>query len=186
MERNKWETAIRCLEVALHPHTDDREVIAAVNGFRRTADGTPLSEVCRAFAAVADDGNDRTAETTKWRAKFDRLNRRTIDLRLKLDAETARLRETERRIDELQTELVAARRHAADAEQELADVRGAYRDRPEAADVATPRADAAPQLRPAFSPFHDVLAAARQRAGDPEPAIVRGAAAPRPRAPWTA
>ena len=28
MERNRWERAIRCLEIAVHPHTADEEVIA--------------------------------------------------------------------------------------------------------------------------------------------------------------
>src|ERR1700676_2216332 len=32
MERNRWETAIRCLEVALLPNPTDDEVIAGVNG----------------------------------------------------------------------------------------------------------------------------------------------------------
>ena len=53
MERNRWEIAIRCLEIALHPNTSDEEVIAAVNGFRRTAEGTPLRELCRTLAAPA-------------------------------------------------------------------------------------------------------------------------------------
>ena len=40
MERNRWETALRCLEIAVHPGTSDEEVLAAIRGFRRTAGGT--------------------------------------------------------------------------------------------------------------------------------------------------
>jgi len=49
MERNRWEGAIRCLELALHPNTADAEVIAGVNGFRCAAAGIPRSST-RAFA----------------------------------------------------------------------------------------------------------------------------------------
>ena len=50
MQRNRWETAIRCLEIAVHPNTTDEEIVAAVNGFRRTVESTPLRQLCREFA----------------------------------------------------------------------------------------------------------------------------------------
>ena len=67
MQRNRWETAIRCLEIAAHPNTNDEEVIAAINGFRRTADGTPLSRLCREFAKTGLDG-----EAPEWQDRLDR------------------------------------------------------------------------------------------------------------------
>jgi hypothetical protein len=70
MERNRWDTAIRCLEIALHPNTSDDEVLAGVNGFRRTADGTPLSQVCSEFAGGSCDGGD----LAEWKGQLDRLN----------------------------------------------------------------------------------------------------------------
>ena len=111
MERNKWETAIRCLEVALHPHTDDDEVIAGVNGFRRTAEGTPLRDICLALA-----GGDALPA---WKEKVDRLNRENRDLRRRLDVEESnrfsiarRLHEAERRVHDLTEELRAAHMRA--------------------------------------------------------------------------
>ena len=83
MERNKWEIAIRCLEVALHPNTSDDEVVAAVNGFRRTARGKPLSQICSEFASRDVVGRSALAE--EWQEKFDRLSRENLDLRHEVD-----------------------------------------------------------------------------------------------------
>jgi hypothetical protein len=83
MERNKWEVAIRCLEVAVHPNTSDDEVIAGVNGFRRTADGTPLSEVCREFIGAPGE----EPEPPKVTRKLEKLTRENADLRQRLEAQ---------------------------------------------------------------------------------------------------
>src|SRR5262245_32450533 len=53
MERNRWETAIRCLEIAVHPNTSDEEALAAIRGFRRTARDVPMSQLSRAFPDTA-------------------------------------------------------------------------------------------------------------------------------------
>jgi hypothetical protein len=123
MERNKWETAIRCLEVALHPNTGDDEVIAAVNGFRRTADGRRLRDVCSALAGghPADTAAPRGDELL-------RLSRENRELRGKLaTAENARtdlsqrLYEKTAEIGKLRDDLRAARDAADAAERRLAE-----------------------------------------------------------------
>ncbi len=195
MERQKWETAIRCLEVALHPNTDEKEVIAGVNGFRRTADGMPLSDFCRAIAEA--ESRTGVTDTAKWRAKLDRLNRENIQLRLKLEAEqrdaAQRLRDTEQRIRDLTGEITAAHVRADEAEQRLTDFRAAYRavldraNRPEPAPTVMERPAGTP------SRFQTVLAAARQRGEAPAPVFSgnasnrKGANGAMPsRTPWTA
>ena len=85
MERNRWETAIRCLEVAVHPGTSDDEAIAAVNGFRRTAEGTPLARICAEFAC----GGVPLADLSQLKDMLDRLNRENLELRRKLAVEEA-------------------------------------------------------------------------------------------------
>jgi hypothetical protein len=130
MERNKWETAIRCLEIALHPNTNDDEVIAAVNGFRRTADGTPLGNVCVEFVGSSGPG----AYPMEWREKLDRLNRENLDLRHKLKVaesnQSVAVRhvneEAEQRAHELRAKLLDAEQRANEAEQRLAEFRMAY------------------------------------------------------------
>jgi septal ring factor EnvC (AmiA/AmiB activator) len=129
MERNRWETAIRCLEIAVHPNTKDKEVIAAVNGFRRTADGTPLSQLCREFAAVGGDN----ASAVERKDKLDRLERENLELRRKIEeietgrtATLHRLREADQRASEISEELLVAERRADAAEQRLAEFQGAY------------------------------------------------------------
>jgi hypothetical protein len=171
MERNRWETAIRCLEIALHAHTSDDEVIAAVNGFRRTAGGTPLSEVCAAFAGGGDDGRALIADLVEWRKALDRLNRENLELRGRLDAEQRsridairRQRDAEREIRELRAELAAAQRRAGALEREIAEIRTAYVRRMDGAspDGFEPAARVAAQRetpRPP-APFQQVLAAA--------------------------
>jgi hypothetical protein len=129
MERNKWETAIRCLEVAVHPNTGDDEVIAAVNGFRRTAEGLALSQVCVEFAC----GGVPLAELAQMKDTLQRLNRENLELRRKLAVEEAaqasaarRLDDACRRIHELTQEAMAAQRLAAAAEEEFEEFRAAY------------------------------------------------------------
>lgn len=198
MERNKCETAIHCLEIALHPNTDDKEVIAAVNGFRRTADGTPLSDICRAIAATEGEGRTRDTDGAKWRAKLDRLNRENIQLRLTLETQQRdaahRLREAEQRVSDLTDEMMAARFRASEADTRLTDLQVAYRALLDRASqrTAPPTTSAIPEhpSKMPLSPFQAVLAAVRQR-GD-EPASAYPAAAPNrrkteaARAPWTA
>jgi len=129
MERNRWETAIRCLEVAVHPATSDDEVIAAVNGFRRTADGIALSQVCVEFSC----GGIPLADLAQLKETLDRLNRENLELRRKLAVEEAaqagtahRLDAAYRRIYELTEEAASAQRLAAAAEQEFENFRAAY------------------------------------------------------------
>jgi hypothetical protein len=129
MERNKWETAIRCLEVATHPHTSDDEVVAAVNGFRRTAEGLPLSQVCIEFAC----GGVPLADLAQIKDTLQRLNRENLELRRKLAVEEAAQASSERRLDdayrrihELTREAVAAQHLAETTEQEFEAFRTAY------------------------------------------------------------
>jgi len=175
MERNRWETAIRCLEVALHPNTTDDEVIAGVNGFRRTADGTPLSEMCRKLA-----GGHRG----------DNLSQENLDLRHRLEREQAsqfaalrRLHEAEQLIHDLSEEIRAEQQNFAEFRAATAqlvdglkDENFDLRDALEEARLATAR-----QARKA-SPFRDLLTAALNGEGvNPLPGL-----APAPRHPWTA
>ena len=129
MERNRWETAIRCLEVAVHPHTTDDEVIAAVNGFRRTVEGMPLSQVCIEFAC----GGLPLSELAGLKNSLEQLNRENLELRRKLAVDEAAQAATARRLDaayerihRLSEELLAAQRHADAAEEEFARFRAHY------------------------------------------------------------
>lgn len=129
MERNKWETAIRCLEVAVHPNTGDDEMIAAVNGFRRTAEGLPLSQVCIEFAC----GGVPLADLAQMKDTLQRLNRENLELRRKLAVEEAAQASGARRLDDaygrihaLTQEAMAAQRLAASIEQEFEEFRAAY------------------------------------------------------------
>jgi hypothetical protein len=129
MERNRWETAIRCLEVAVHPNTSDDEMIAAVNGFRRTAEGLPLNQVCVEFAC----GGMPLADLVQLKDMLERLNRDNLELRRKLAVEEAaqastarRLDDAHRRIYELTEEAMAAQRLAEAADKEFAEFRAAY------------------------------------------------------------
>src|SRR5690242_13605833 len=126
MERNRWATAIRCLEIALHPNTSDDEVLAAVNGYRRTAGNTPLSEVCTGFVQESA----QAADLAEWTARFARLSRENLELRRRLDlATTQRLDKAgqadgiAQRLHEIGEQLHAAQRRAALAEQRLDDAR---------------------------------------------------------------
>src|SRR5580658_4284124 len=95
MERNRWETAIRCLEVAVHPNTSDDEVVAAVNGFRRTAEGLPLSRICIEFAC----GGVPLAELASMKDALERLQRENRELCRKLAVEETAQVEAEQRLD---------------------------------------------------------------------------------------
>ena len=121
MERNKWETAIRCLEVALHANTGDAEVIAAVNGFRRTADGRRLREICDALAGPARPAAPGQTE------ELARLNRENRELQGRLaaaekahGAAAGAAREAVQQRDKLREELRAAHEAHAETERKFA------------------------------------------------------------------
>lgn len=125
MERNRWETAIRCLEVAVHPNTGDEEIIAAINGFRRTAGNAPLRQLCAEFVGASAG--------TAISSELHRLVRENLALRQKLeDAEASRkvtvqrLHDTEQRANDIGGALLAAEERADAAERQLAEFRGAY------------------------------------------------------------
>lgn len=185
MERNRWETAIRCLEIALHPNTSDDEVIAGVNGFRRTAAGKPLGEICAAFAG---------ADPMAPRDRVARLDRDNRDLRRKLEAETSlhvstqrRLHDAEARVRALGDELLAAQHRAAQLKQDFAEFRAAHgRIADRAAEHARRAADPPPPAFAGSPPFRQILAAARGRADHASPAAPHRAQAGNPRTPWTA
>ena len=125
MERNRWDTAIRCLEIAVHPNTEDQEVVAAVAGFRRTMNGTPLRQLMQRLGAAVSGGSIAD--------ELRRVARENQTLLQKIQAaeddRTAtfkRLRDAERRADAVGGELIAAEQRAEAAEQRLAEFRGAY------------------------------------------------------------
>jgi hypothetical protein len=139
MERNKWEIAIRCLEVALHLNTGDDETIAAVNGFRRVAGGTPLTAICAAL--------DGQQSLPRWRERLARQTRTNRDL-------AARLEAAARQIAALEAETLAAQVRVDDAEEQFTELRAAY------AALAEQRHEPSPPIAPARAPFHEMLAAA--------------------------
>jgi hypothetical protein len=200
MERNRRATAIRCLEIALHPNTSDDEVLAAINGFRRTAGNTPLSEICTGFAHESLPA----ADLAEWTERFVRLSRENLELRRRLDlATTQRIDtvrqadETELRLHEFGERLLSAQRRATLAEQRLDDARDAY------AQVTDGLKHEISGLRGALERvrnaelghrggtepapiFSDFLTAAQQGADRPrfiQPTVI---AEPSTRSPWTA
>jgi septal ring factor EnvC (AmiA/AmiB activator) len=127
MERNRWETALRCLEIAVHPATNDGEVLAAINGFRRTAHNAPLRQLCREFSGSPSSGASAVAD------ELQRLARENLALRQKLEEADAsrkatfqRLHDAEQRSDAIGEELLTAEQRADAAERRLAEFRGAY------------------------------------------------------------
>jgi septal ring factor EnvC (AmiA/AmiB activator) len=188
MERNRWETAIRCLEIAVHPNTSDEEAIAAIRGFRRTARNVPMSQLYRALPDAAP---------AHLLGRLDQLNQENRELRRRTtEAEGGRaevlghLQQAERRARELGRELLAAEERAGAAERRLAEFRGAYGrlagglqhenlDLRRALDDA--RRNLAQPIHEPVAPFKAVLGAALQRTDQPQPA---GLPAPAPS--WTA
>jgi hypothetical protein len=191
MERKRWETAIRCLEIAVHPHTSDKEVIAAINGYRRTAGGAPLSLLYR-------DAAGATAPVSQ--ASLDRLTQEISELYRKLEAAEAgriaalrRAQQAQESADERAEEVLAAEHRADRAEQQLAEFQGAYgrisgglqtenSDLRRALDEAR-RNLAQPIHEPVRQPFQAMLNAALDRPGPMQ--------RPQPRTevfgrPWTA
>jgi hypothetical protein len=203
MERNKWTTAIRCLEIALHPNTSDDEVLAAVRGYRRTAGNTPLGEVCAGFAprqALAEHAH--VTDLAEWTERFARLSRENLELRFRLDlAKTQRFDgarhadETQRRLDEMSEEMHATQRRAGLAEQRLDDARDAYAQVTDGLkhEIAGLRAaleqarNAGLARRDVAEPaplFSDFLTAAQE--GADRPRFIQPVPTPAPRSPWTA
>lgn len=140
MERNKWDVAIRCLEVALHPTTADDEVIAAVNGFRRIAGGMPLTAICAAL--------EEAPSSPRWRDRLVRLTRANRDL-------AARLEGAAEKIAALQTETLAAQARAETAETQFAELRAAY------VALFERRHESPMPVAPGHASFQEILAAAR-------------------------
>ncbi len=175
MERNRWEKAISCLEVALHPNTRDDEVIAGVNGFRRTADGTRLRDICAELAGKAGDGSAPATDPAQIAA-------------------LERLREAERRIHELSADIRAAEQNFADFRSASAQLLDGLKDENFDLRGALEQARRVTERRPAAvaSSFRDLLTAARVRDGATEgfvaagPAETPAVAAPGMRHPWTA
>jgi Tfp pilus assembly protein FimV len=213
MERNRWDRAIRCLEIALHPNTEDDEVVAGVNGFRRTADGTPLSEICREFA-LGDQDNRGSIGSREWKEKVDALSRENLDLRHRLEiadndrvAVARQLQETERRVRELDEELQAAQHRVSLAERQVAEFQAARAwtaeeisqenfDLPEEL-VAGAQSVPEPRVPEPVRPFREFLTAASLRAKHVDTSISDHHTAPDPRSdltnvalnprrPWTA
>src|ERR1700739_4728441 len=113
MERNRWEAAIRCLEVAVHRSTRDDEVIAAVNGFRRTVEGVPLSQICIEFAC----GGVPLAELAAMKESLDRLGRANLELRRKLTVDEAAQQEAAQRLDAVHRRIYELTEEAAEAQR---------------------------------------------------------------------
>jgi hypothetical protein len=195
MERNRWETAIRCLEVAVHPNTSDDEMIAAVNGFRRTVEGLPLSQVCIEFAC----GGVPLADLAQMKDALQRLNRDNLELRRKLaieeaaQANTARsLDNAYRRIYQLTEEAMAAQRLAEATEKEFAEFRAAYAEALDSMKQSNAglRSALDDAKRGARRPFSAMLAEARLASSEAA-AFNSGAGSGRlrlvdPGEPWTA
>ena len=172
----------------MHPNTRDDEVVAVVNGFRRTAEGTPLSQVCIEFSC----GGIALADLAKVKESLERLNHENRDLRRKLAVEEAaqtaaaqRLDAACRRIYELTQEAEAAARLADAVREEFAEFRAAYArvldSGPEKLDlerVLDDAATAAAEPPPdSVRPFSAFLAEARLRAAQARPRLSAAAMA---------
>lgn len=194
MERNRWESAIRCLELALHPNTADAEVIAGVNGFRRAAAGTPLGDICRDYAGAGPEATDLASPTTD-----EALSRENLELRRRLEREQAgqfdalrRLQEAERVIRELSDDFRAEQQSFAEFRAASTQIVDRLKDQNFDLRFALDQARVAPEppVPRQTTPFRDMLTASLLRDGQPAPAPERPAAAPGfiafPRHPWVA
>ena len=193
MERNRWESAIRCLELALHPNTADAEVIAGVNGFRRAAAGTPLGEVCREYAGAGPEAADLTAPATD-----EALSRENLELRRRLEREQAgqfdalrRLQEAERVIRELSDDFRAEQQSFAEFRAASTQIVDRLKDQNFDLRFALDQARVAPEppvVPQQTTPFRDMLTATLLRDGQPAP--TRAEPQPGfiafPRHPWVA
>ncbi|MGH7095656.1 MAG: hypothetical protein ACREFB_19250 [Stellaceae bacterium] len=125
MERNSCDTAFRCLEVAVHPNTGDQEALAAIAGYRRTAGGASLADLCLQFAHDADPAaSDERAERLDHE---NRLLRRELG-RAKAGEIAAlhRAEAAEQRVSDRDAELHAAQQRADAAEERFAEAAFAH------------------------------------------------------------
>ncbi|HWD57978.1 MAG TPA: hypothetical protein VG308_06850 [Stellaceae bacterium] len=187
MERNRWETALRCLEIAVHPNTSDKEALAAVNGFRRTAGGVSIAALSREVPELGTESAARGARAWHLLDRLDQLHQETRELRRRLAAAEAsraaalrQLADSQQRATVLAEELGAAERHADAAERRLAEFQGAYGriagglsnenlGLRRALDEARRNA-AQPIHEPVAAPFRAILDATLQRTEPPQPA----------------
>ena len=195
MQRNRWETAIRCLEIAVHPNTTDEEIVAAVNGFRRTVESTPLRQLCREFAggsATAPRAGDteRQDDLQSLRRQNLELHRRIAEIENDRAATLQRLRDAEQHFHHIGAELLAAQSRADAAEQRL-DELSTYGDDQNSADhkdfdlqraMVEARRDMAQPIHEPVRPFQNLLDAALRRPARAQ----RAPATPVSNHPWTA
>ena len=132
-----------------------RGVLAAINGYRRTAGGASLADLARKSAPAANPG--------ELQAEYERLNRENLDLRRMLLRRVGG--ESEQRLCDLSEELLAAQSRASLAEQLLAELRVAHVEitaglRDEIRGLRDRASTDRPSMR---SPFRDFLAAASAR-----------------------
>jgi hypothetical protein len=188
MERNRWETALRCLEIAVHPNTSNEEIVAAINGFRRTAGKVPLAQLCRDFAGAPGH----------LLSRLDQLNRANLALKRKMEESEAgraaallELQAAEQRARANSQELLIAEHRADAAEHQLTEFQGAYGrisgglrgendDLRRALDDA--RRNMAQPIHEPTQPFQNALNAALQRPEAPPPSPPTPAFG----RPWTA
>jgi hypothetical protein len=197
MERNSCDIAFRCLEVAVHPNTGDQEALAAIAGYRRTAGGASLADLCLQFARDADPAaSDERAERLD---RENRLLRRELGhARAGEIAALHRAEAAEQRADAADAELHAARERADAAEDRLAEaalardeitdgLRHAIFDLRSALNQARRQP---PHRYAGTTSFRDVLAAARDGAPPPRTAprypMAAEGQSPLSRSPWIA
>jgi hypothetical protein len=72
-------TALRSLEVALHPNTGECEVLAAVSAWRRVTDGNSLEAVCRTrWDKRTSEGMGLAEYRTDWADRFNEQQQRYV------------------------------------------------------------------------------------------------------------
>lgn len=106
-------TAIRCLEMALHPNTGDAEAIAGIYAWRRIAHGRLLSDICESLFDPHDGVTKTLPEYQKdWKKKLDARQHQITTLmgeNIELNAELAQVRRALKELDRerqvLQTKL---------------------------------------------------------------------------------
>ncbi|HVH80582.1 MAG TPA: hypothetical protein VM782_14395 [Stellaceae bacterium] len=130
MDETEWETAFGCAEAALQPEMRADEAMADASSLPEPTEELALSGICTRFATSTMS----LAELLALKEALERLSRDNVALRRKLAIhETAQASTAEHldaaygRVHELSGELLAARRHADDAEREFAEFRAAYR-----------------------------------------------------------
>lgn len=80
-ERRNLETAIQCLELAVHPNTGDGEAGGSINAWRRKVNGMPLEEVCRQlFDKQYALGTTLLEYEVEWKEHFEAKQQRIHEL----------------------------------------------------------------------------------------------------------